>query len=226
MRRMSSQRGLTLLELVIGLTLLGLIMAVLSGGLRLASQAWERGAAQADRNQQIELVRDWLRRQLAHARPVAVRSEDGGSAPALSGERTHVRFVAPLPAHLGGGGLSWIELAESTDRSGDKQLVLTHRLFHPDLHGDIPPELIERRVLLEGLESVAIDYFGRPQLDEPLAWREEWSVIEYLPNFIRIAIRFDAGSPHSWQPLVVGLPVDGGTRPNPYFAPAERGIGG
>jgi prepilin-type N-terminal cleavage/methylation domain-containing protein len=89
--------GFTLLELFIVITILGLILAALTNGVRFAGQAWEvqdrRGARQGD----IDAVQSLVRNLIA-------------SGTAFEGDGTSLRFVSRLPEALARGGLYDVEL--------------------------------------------------------------------------------------------------------------------
>lgn len=74
---MNRGRGFTLLELLIGMTLLGFMLALLFGGFRLAANSWDAVTARTERTTDEQLGRAFLRRLLTMA---AVRrsSQAGG----------------------------------------------------------------------------------------------------------------------------------------------------
>ncbi|MBI4607409.1 MAG: prepilin-type N-terminal cleavage/methylation domain-containing protein [Candidatus Rokubacteria bacterium] len=90
---MSNQRGLTLLELLIALGLVGLVAGIALGSLRLASHAWERGEARLDTAQRTRFVTDLLTRELRSALPYLVRVNEKEQMVAFSGASTSVKFL-------------------------------------------------------------------------------------------------------------------------------------
>ncbi|HNT58060.1 MAG TPA: prepilin-type N-terminal cleavage/methylation domain-containing protein, partial [Syntrophales bacterium] len=58
-------RGFTLLELLISLTLLSVIAVLVFGALRLGVRAWEKGEATIETRQRERIVMDLLQRQMA-----------------------------------------------------------------------------------------------------------------------------------------------------------------
>lgn len=90
---MSNQRGLTLLELLIALGLVGLVAGIALGSLRLASHAWERGEARLDTAQRARFVTDLLTRELRSALPYWVRINEKEQMVAFSGASTSVKFL-------------------------------------------------------------------------------------------------------------------------------------
>ncbi|MCH8035911.1 MAG: prepilin-type N-terminal cleavage/methylation domain-containing protein [Proteobacteria bacterium] len=72
------QRGFTLIEILIAMTLLGLLMAMLFGGLRLGTRAWEASDARSAELARLEAVHGFIRRALTGAYPL-LRTETGGA---------------------------------------------------------------------------------------------------------------------------------------------------
>ena len=63
------QGGFTLLEAIVALTLLALMLAVLSGSIRFASQSRDVTAAKIDSIDNMRIAQDFLRQTLAQAHP-------------------------------------------------------------------------------------------------------------------------------------------------------------
>jgi prepilin-type N-terminal cleavage/methylation domain-containing protein len=59
-----SDAGFTLLELLVAMTLLGLLMTVVFGGLRFGARAWERAETDSSGTDEIRLAQSILRHEL------------------------------------------------------------------------------------------------------------------------------------------------------------------
>lgn len=207
------EKGFTLVELVIGLTLVMLITTALFGGLRVAVRAWESGDDAVERDQEIRLVRNWLRRQLAQARPLLVREEPGELTLAFAGEAQTVRFVAPLPGHLGGGGLSQLTV-RIAETSAAQHLIVEHELFHPE---PLANHARKQKVLLSDVAAIRFAYFGAQEADVEPSWYGSWSEVQYLPSLIHLQVRFAEGEATDWTPLLVAPMIDGQSRVAPVW---------
>ena len=205
-----SQQGFTLVELVIGLALTVFIVTVLFGGLRLATRIWETHGTQNQEVNETRLARDWLRRYLVQARPVLIEEQPGERAVTFTGALDYIRFVAPLPAHLGGGGLDWITLSVF-DKDDYKQLNVEHRLFHPEPLNAAPDSVVERRVLLDELTDLKFGFYGIRDAEERPAWHDDWVDQETLPTRISISAQFRGGT-RRWPRLIVVPMIDGDLR--------------
>src|SRR2546426_11887117 len=92
--RRRGERGFTLLELIIALAIVGALLAVAFGGLRVALAAWTQGEDRAEAHQHLRGIAVILERALATAHPY--RAPLGASPePTLlfRGTETRVEFV-------------------------------------------------------------------------------------------------------------------------------------
>ena len=202
--RIRRPAGFTLVELMIALTLLTMLMTILFAALRHASRASEAGDQANDRANDALLVHDWLRREFAQAQPLLLRNGDDAARIAFSGRAETLGFVAPLPAHLGGGGLYWIEL--SLEDSADAlQLVLSERPFAP---GSESTERVGRRVLANDLTTAGFSYFGAREDDPEPIWQSEWLDRDVLPLLIQLRME-PSDDRFAWPALIIQPKVDG-----------------
>lgn len=207
-RNPGDSEGFTLLELLISLTLLGLIAAVLFGGLRFGLRAADTGNERLDRSRELLLAQSFLRRQLGQAMPLARGRDQGLETPWFDGGRDAIEFIAPMPAHLGLGGLYRVTL-RTTGEPGSRRLTMVQRMFRPN--DDDAPVATDGGIttLINGIERLRFAYYGAETLDERPQWRSEWTEMEALPALIRIQVTFPAGSGRHWPDLTVAPRIDG-----------------
>jgi len=197
-----AQRGFTLLELVIALMLLALMSGVLYGALGYAGRSWDGGEAKAEATASMRLAQQFLRAQLEGQHPLRMRKMP--EYPLLfAGTRDDLRYAAPLPARITGGGIWYYHLAVVKDDARSR-LVL-ERLV-PDVDASAPPEFdkADRSILADDIAEVRIGYFGRdPGASVATAptWRERWDDRQRLPLMLRIDVVPVRGQP--WPTLLV-----------------------
>ena len=206
----AGERGFTLLELLVAITLLGMLMAALFGALRLGARVWETGEERLDAGTRVQVVQDFLRQQLGQTVPISEIGGDAGSLQNLvfGGGSQGLRFVSLLPAHQGGGtALMELGLRPAATEGEPGDLVL--RIRPLDLTGngtaDEPGEL---RILIDAVESLEISYFGSAQSGADPIWWQEWQAQRSLPSLVRVRLAFPEGDPRRWPELIVGLLVD------------------
>ncbi|MEM7024310.1 MAG: prepilin-type N-terminal cleavage/methylation domain-containing protein, partial [Pseudomonadota bacterium] len=199
------ESGFTLLELLVAITLLGVLMAALFGALRLGNKIWDTGEARLDAIARVQVVQDFLRRQLAQTVPLDEPSE--GSSVFL-GAKDSVRFVSFLPEHLG-GGVSLLELALAAPQNGAEHGNLVIRINPIDLDTEAVSEAdAEERVLIEQVEALELAYFGAARPNAEPIWWQEWEAQQTLPRLIRMKLQFPEGDGRRWPELIVGIRVD------------------
>lgn len=190
--------GFTLLELMIALLLLGVMMTLLFNGLRLGARTWDSVEERTRSAQDLQLAGLFLRRQIEQAQPLAFKDEQGEKRIPFSGERHAMRFVAPLPAHLGAGGMYWFTLGVAEGKDG-KRLVLSYELFQREeweRYGAAEPGTA---VLTQALNDAEFDYLGH----ETTTWASRWDQTDRLPRLIRLRVKFGDGPNGRWLELSV-----------------------
>lgn len=207
---MNPQRGFTLLELLIGMTLLGFILALLFGGFRLASMSWDAVETRLERTTQEEMARALVRRLLGQLQPMRWKKTVNQPI-AFVGEAGRLLAVAPLTGQAGSSGLRVIEISARADTQEGKtsaRLVLRQAplRYEAENFSDALADAKEH-ALLDDLAAVRFDYFGAEKKDDPPRWQETWINTEQLPKLVRVRLASpDAG----WADLVVAPMVSGG----------------
>ena len=198
-----AQKGFTLLELLISITLLGMILVLLFGGLRLGVRSWDAVQQEVDNLNTVRSVESCLRREIAQTQPYRWKTSTGQRLASL-GERSKVNFVAQLPARIGGGGLYAISLEIEHSAKG-KRLIWRHLPRSP-LVQDFAVVSQAAEIILAGAELNAVDgiwltYFGRANDAAAPAWVDRWESDARLPMLIKIQVRFANGT--EWPDFVV-----------------------
>lgn len=99
----SNQNGFTLLELLIGITLMALLMTTVLIGLRVASRAWQQGEDRLRLVHSDEERADFIAKQVASLVPYKVRSNDPkllGDFTILEAKSSRLRFLSTYGSHF------------------------------------------------------------------------------------------------------------------------------
>ncbi len=208
-RRSSWRAGFTLLELMVSLLLLGLIVTLGQGGVRLGARTWETVGSRAETMGQSQMVRAFLIRELAQAAPLLAPQPDGSSRLAYEGDSRSLIFIAPLASHFGLGGLQRMRLAIVEDFSAPdrgKRLVLTRRPYYADDDFTAESDLDEEHVLLTAITDAGFAYREDPA-GGIAGWSGEWQGRDTLPLMIRLTIDFGDGRGLDWPELTVPIRI-------------------
>jgi general secretion pathway protein J len=199
--------GFTLVELLVSLTLLGLISVALFGGFRFGTRAWEAGTAHADRLDEVQVVQGFLRGRLSQTMTPRHEGEEGKPEGLLTGDASVLRFTAPWLTSLNLGGLYKFEL--SLDRDGEKGGLLLRWEPLAGAWNSVVGEEADpsERLLLEGVQEITIAYYGTRRRGEDPAWHDSWDKTPLLPQLITIELDFGEGSDRLWPPLTVAMRV-------------------
>jgi len=206
--------GTTLIELLVGLSLLSLMAVLLLGGLHLGLRVWESGNARRSFEQQLERADSFLRQLLGESSLALGAGVPGsGSAPATGqawgflGGPAELRFMAPLPYQLGNAGRYAFDLAGHPTAEG-MDLVLLWARMTPGAPGS---STASRTVLLAHVRSLRFAYFGRLLSEAAMTWHDGWSGENGLPALIRLDLTL--------------APDQTPDRMSLYFAPRFASIG-
>lgn len=197
------QRGFTLLELLIAMTLLGLILVLLFGGLRLGVRSWDGAQRQVDNMNSVRSLENFLRREMSQASPYRWHSGTGQRL-AFVGERNRLSFVAPMPSRVGGGGLYVVSI--ELDQTGKTRRMVWKYLPVSTQMQDFSalaqaPEMVLAAAELADVEDIWLSYFGSESDSAEPRWFERWDNSARLPLLIRMQVRLGKGG--TWPDFVV-----------------------
>jgi general secretion pathway protein J len=200
----AADQGFTLVELLIALTLLGLVLALMSGGFRFGISAWESGDHRIAQSNEIGAVQNLLRNEIGQARALPVNSRMSTLKETFKGSPTELEFAAPLPAHMGPGGyyLFSLHAGEVRDRLG---LVLAWRAYRPDMFAAGRDKHGEEAVLLDDIRRIAFAYYGQSDADQVPVWTDNWGDRRGLPKLVRIRVELPPGERQDWPEFDVEL---------------------
>jgi general secretion pathway protein J len=193
------QRGFTLLELLIGLSLLGLMLVLLFGGLRLGFRSWDAGEERFESSSQLGVVQSFLRRQLSQIYPL--RWKAAAERPvAFLGESHAVRFAGQISSQFGLAGVHLIVLEQERGEEGE-ELIMRWRRPNREMQDFSAVQEGEKAVLVKHVKEVAFAYYGAENEQTEPVWQEEWKFDQRLPSLIRLRVTRDDDQP--WPDIVV-----------------------
>jgi general secretion pathway protein J len=201
----SGPNGFTLIEVLIAMTLLGVMVALLFSSLKIAAESWNAGESKIAKVNQKAVVYQFFKRHLTAIRPLPSldmeQNFEAGSQQVFQGFPQAVRFVAALPASSARKGLQVFNLAlDPADSS-----LLTVRLT-PYRQSDDDSKTEQPVILLQHILEIKFSYFGKTEDIAELQWRDEWLIADRLPSLIKVSIRLDDGS--YWPDMVFPLKIN------------------
>lgn len=208
---MTSQRGFTLLELLVSVALLALLTTILFEGLRLGTHHLGQQSNRLDRASRIALAQNFLRTQLADARPVTAPAAAQQTI-VFDGRPDGIEFVSVAPESVAVGGLQAlsVDFDKGTGATGG-ELLLRWRLY-----GGTSPAVassVHDTLLLDHVRSAEFAYFGADTPNQPSAWHMTWQDMAYLPSLVRLSLEFSDAQRMPELVVALRLSPAGGTSP-------------
>ena len=206
------QRGFTLLELLVVMSLLSIIMIGLVSALRSMAQTETKIDQRLERLDEIRVARTFLQQTLTRV------SASTLEAPGATG-KTIIPFVATpdsltwvgiLPARPNVGGRHFFRLAIEDSPAG-RDLVLRFSPWKPDLVFTDWPSA-EARVLIPGIQQMTLQAQGLPPDGHnaaqawPKGWQDGWPIADSLPERVRLGLVDAQGNWPEWTIALHALP--------------------
>lgn len=203
------QAGFTLLEVMIGATLLSVMMVILTGALRVSADGWDAGEERMARASRLFIVENFLRNHISSLAPVAGTVKNGQLEPSFHGTAESLTYVAPMPEQVNAGGLFRFQIyVGKNGESRDLRVAITPYVATPGMEKEVEP--IDDLALVERIKSLRVAYLARrnfgagQELSLPggsqKEWTEEWTQNQ-LPAVIRIDIELEDEEP--WPTLMI-----------------------
>ncbi len=176
--------GFTLLELLVTMSLLGLLTMVMFGSMRFGVQVWARTGTDLTAANDARKAETVIEADLSRAYPLY--SATGTTAEiAFDGEARRIRYLTPSQEMA--GGLETVAL-EAVGDGNAQDLIRRSRAELAQSSEE------HRKALFTHIQAVAFSYFGASGDGDKPAWSPEWRHKTRLPRLIQIAIAWRGGS--------------------------------
>lgn len=175
-------RGFTLLELLISITMIGLIALIVTGAVRLGSRSVDGGERRIESIERLKNSLGIIESQILSEIPLSYE-EDGNRRYYFQGDGTFVQFTSTYSIWGGKKGYVLTLLRVEVDSNGKRSLKAKEK----PLIGGIEAETI----LFEGFDDIHFEYFYRNQSNEEGKWVSEWTEEGLIPERIKIGLMRD-----------------------------------
>lgn len=193
---MRGQRGFTLIEVVIALSLVSLVMLGLIGAMRTFGASATRLEARSISLDELRLVPAFMDSILSRAvwRSLNLVSDDG-SVGSFKGGREGAQWLGVMPGRHGMGGMSHMRLTV-IEMYGERVLALQVLPFV----GDAAPDwsAVEPEVVVNQLRSVRFRYLAADGGEWQLLWEDPST----LPGWVSLEVTTMSGA---WPLMIFRL---------------------
>jgi general secretion pathway protein J len=198
--RLRDARGLTLVEILIAFTILGVIVVLLVTSLRVGVRAWEAGERRAVSQQELRAIVELITEAVSTAVVYRGRLGQGLERVVLfQGEADEVRFVTTAPPLVLDAPAAPYH-AVTLRLAGDGELRLVERLVPADEpFGETPYVVLSR-----GVRSVRLEY-----RDDEGLWQSQWDTDRQgIPTAVRVELTLrDTGRADRSTTFTVPVPM-------------------
>ena len=218
MRRRSETRlrrreaGFTLIEMIIGVALLAMLMALLASSIGLARQA----LTAVDRSSSalpVEGAQTYLRGALAQAMVTQRMAANGDRELTFSGTAESMSFTTAFAPKSQLDGLYRVDLKVERPADGRPglDLLVTQSLERSASAAALVPPTRRMSRVLTNIRSAAFSYLVAADGNQAPEWRDAYAALDRLPRMIAIDVTFAPTDGRTWQRLVVPVTISDAT---------------
>jgi general secretion pathway protein J len=172
--------GLTLVELLVVLALLGLLAGLMAAGLRTAASGWQRIVHRNAHREELDAVRALLRGMLSRIDPARL-DQSGRTVVRFEGDQDGLSFLGPLAKRFGAEDIVLYRL----QFAGGGGLSISWRLDRQSLPGagGLAPAAVNESIT--GCRDGSFAYYGKSDAADDPRWWPSWREQSTLPALIR-----------------------------------------
>ena len=212
MKRTFGQQGFTLLELMISLVLIGVVVLITAGAMRLGFRSAESAQSKIESIERFRTSLNIIESQIQSAFVI----KNASSTVTLDfaqfkGDRQSLQFRSLYSLWGGGKGPVFAAYEVRDENRGRKTLYVAE---NPIMIADAAREVR----LIENAKEIFFEYYYKGPTDEKGSWVDEWTDKETIPDKIRLTVNKDM----QILALIIPLRVAAKTQQVTQVAPPKK----
>jgi general secretion pathway protein J len=199
-----AEKGFTLLELLISLTIVSIIVLLIFSALRIGIRAWEKGEKDIDFIQQKRIVREMLEKQLKSVVPYRINIKENNKDVLLfRGDESTLEFVSSVSFNSN-NRITPVYVRCAFEPGPDNSYILHWvEREYTAIEKDRWPAEIEKdqyHEIMGDIKNGTIEYLKRIDRENSQEWTNAWDplVETALPAAVRITIETDRSPEPLW----------------------------
>lgn len=172
-----SNRGFTLLELLISIVILVIIILIIAGAMRLGFRSVDAGEKKTESLERFRTSLNIINSQIQSLLPITL-SEEGTQQSNFTGSRQSMHFSTNYSIWGVQKGYVEVSYDVSYEDTGKQALYASENIMGTEGSKEIK--------LFDALDEIYFDYFYKDPTEEEGKWVEEWTDTLSLPEKIRL----------------------------------------
>lgn len=171
------EKGFTLLELLISIVILGIIIVILVGAMRLGFRSVDSGERKTESLERMRVSLSIIDSQIQSQIPLTYQEEEAENY-YFTGERDSLQLSTNYSIWGGQKGYVIVSYRVSQEEEGKSVLYASEHI--------VGVEETEETKLLDAFDNIYFEYFYKGPTDEVGNWVEEWTDTSQIPAKIKI----------------------------------------
>jgi general secretion pathway protein J len=197
----NTQRGFTLIEVVVALAIVGLTAVVLFESLRFGQRAHEKVVVRGGDTWQVFAAQRLIRSLIESAYPREPASTESVPVYGLGGDQSRMSVLAAAPLALGGAGLQRYDIEPRRNARGSYDVIVRWRA-DPSPDSSLLDAALAEEILIEDAQSIRWSYLDAEH-EGQAGWVDDWHDRQRLPRLVRLQVTFSKNDPRTWPALVM-----------------------
>ncbi|MEJ2697492.1 MAG: prepilin-type N-terminal cleavage/methylation domain-containing protein [Candidatus Sulfobium sp.] len=174
---LGSEGGFTLLELVVAFAILGFIVVIIAGAMRLGIRSVDSGEKRIDSLERLRTSLNILDSQVQSETPLT-KDDNGEKKLYFQGERDSMQFATNYSIWGGQTGYVVVNYRVEADADGKQALAASENVIGIDEERDTR--------LFTGMDSIYFEYFYKGPTDEKGSWIDTWTDDTGIPEKVKV----------------------------------------